>query len=42
VRDDGNESLRTSWATADNIEVKIRAWYQLACTAPGFNCRVAF
>jgi hypothetical protein len=42
VTDDGLSALRTSWATADTIEIKVRAWYQLACTAPGRNIRVAF
>ncbi len=36
---DGNRILRQS--SADGVEVRVGFYGQLACTAPGFNCRIA-
>jgi hypothetical protein len=36
---DGNRILRQS--SADGVEVRVGFYGQLACSAPGFNCRIA-
>ena len=39
IDSDGNRVLRQS--NADGVEVRVGFYGQLACSAPGFNCRIA-
>ena len=39
IDSDGNRVLRQS--SADGVEVRVGFYGQLACSAPGFNCRIA-
>lgn len=42
VDDDGNTAQRLAWSNNDGIEVRCRAFYNLVCSAPGFNARITW
>jgi hypothetical protein len=42
VTDDGLQARALDWSNADGIEVKVRAFYNIVCNAPGHNARLTF